>query len=509
MGKNKNKKSKSQKKDQSKEIDNLSKNEPKESNNKIEVSSEGTKNSNKETKKNTTDKTQENETTNTESQGDNQHTQEPGKIEEKKNFTDKLKDNLAKLKKDAIVIDSEWSYLDHIETILQTSISNDVTLLNIYKDDIERWNKLYKYFVYRKHDFDEYIKNSDFENGLSSIFNGSNVKNIEKLFQIIKMLYWHFPIDVEKQVNQNYIEKEKLIKQYNINILYLEKYLCKELKTGNTEKKLEEEIDNFLDAMSSYEEQDKLSEITDKQNSLIEKITEYKENKKNIKLYEIEKSILKDIIDYNKKYLQNAITEGIAFLDVNEYDKEYRKAKWWFRIALLIAAFLALIAILLIIKNVRTDIYEKAQSTNLLGIETYYINQIGLSNLIKRSVIAMSFLTICILSINQASRMRKEMLNISKAIQYQKYLKGLLLFKNKIDYNRNTNEDINKIVDSMVTNTLDMQKEYSDKYEQSLPNDLLEEVGKSVADKAMNIIEAKLNELTILKNTSDKKEDKK
>ena len=124
-------------------------------------------------------------------------------------------------------------------------------------------------------------------------------------------------------------------------------------------------------------------------------------------------------------------------------------------------------------------------------LETYEVNKPIMTKVIFRSILSLSFLTLMILALNQASRARKNRLLLSKEITEFKYIEGLLQAKNIVDFDRDTNDSISAVIDKMIENHLSGQNNRIGREDHSLSPDISLEGLKLMKDFLEKIIASK------------------
>lgn len=189
--------------------------------------------------------------------------------------------------------------------------------------------------------------------------------------------------------------------------------------------------------------------------------------------------VLDKIMSFMKNKTLTSIDKSFKYLNVNQLKVEYNRTKNWYKSMIISASVFLAIAMCFIGWNV----------VSISGLNE--INDSFWVTMIPKIIVSISSITLMILCLNQASRMRKTLLIISKEINEFNYIEGLLKAKNEVDFDRNSNEAISKVIDKLIENHLAVQKGRIDKEDQTLDSDLSIEGLKKLHETLDNLLSKK------------------
>ena len=187
-----------------------------------------------------------------------------------------------------------------------------------------------------------------------------------------------------------------------------------------------------------------------------------------------------DAINRNQ-YIEDAFKE----LNINRIKEEHNRAKHWYTVSWSACIGFLLFLITFIIVNICStpDSNEPIQ-------------------IVFKVLATCTSLSLLFISINQAARMRKSMILLSKEIQEYEYIKGLLKAQNILSINSlETNKEISTTISKMIEIHLNIQKERIGKEDHTDVKDITPEILNFFKDNTSTILSNYNNLYQAMANT--------
>ena len=168
------------------------------------------------------------------------------------------------------------------------------------------------------------------------------------------------------------------------------------------------------------------------------------------------------------KYIEDAFKE----LNTDRIETEHDRAKHWYSVCLVACIFFLLCAF----EIIRYNITNEPKPTEIMSI-------------VFRVLATCTSISLLFISINQAARMRKSMLLLSKEIQEYEYIKGLLKAKNILSTDSlETNKEISTTISKMIEIHLEIQKERIGKEDHTEVKDITPELLNFFKDNTSTVL---------------------